>query len=62
MASLHEGVFLNKTHGEAYLSIFSPTVEQYDDQSARSPSKLYLWQYWVCNFFIFFGNIVSVGG
>lgn len=37
MASLHEGVFLNKTHGEAYLSIFSPTVDQYDDQTPRSP-------------------------
>ncbi|XP_063416904.1 uncharacterized protein LOC134699224 [Mytilus trossulus] len=37
MASLHEGVFLNATHAEAYLSIFSPTVDQYDDQTPRSP-------------------------
>ena len=39
MATLHEGVFLNKTHAEAYMSVFSPTVYQYDDQIPRSPSK-----------------------
>jgi hypothetical protein len=39
MASLHEGVFLNKTHAEAYMSVFSPTVDQYDDQTPISPSK-----------------------
>ncbi|OWF40958.1 uncharacterized protein LOC110463111 isoform X3 [Mizuhopecten yessoensis] len=37
MSSLHEGVFLNRSHAEAYLSIFSPQVDHFKQAETRAP-------------------------
>ncbi|XP_069135817.1 uncharacterized protein [Argopecten irradians] len=37
MSSLHEGVFLNRSHAEAYLSIFSPQVDSFQKAETRAP-------------------------
>lgn len=31
MASLHEGVFFDQAHAEAYVSIFQPQLEDFDN-------------------------------
>ena len=31
MASLHEGVFFDQAHAEAYVSIFQPQMEDFDN-------------------------------
>ncbi|XP_061197779.1 uncharacterized protein LOC133205901 isoform X2 [Saccostrea echinata] len=36
MACLHEGVFLNRSHAEQYISIFSPQVDPFQNDGPRS--------------------------
>ena len=40
MASLHEGVFLERAHAEAYVSIFQPQLDDFEqgqDDRGNSP-------------------------
>lgn len=39
MACLHEGVFLNRSHAEQYISIFSPQVDPFQNDGPRSACK-----------------------
>ncbi|GFO22599.1 hypothetical protein PoB_004910400 [Plakobranchus ocellatus] len=38
MASLHEGLFLNQTHAESYISMFTPQTDMLDDANVKHMS------------------------
>lgn len=40
MGSLHEGVFLNQTQAEAYISIFAPQTSAADTENIKRTSGL----------------------
>ena len=42
MACLHEGVFLNRSHAEQYISIFSPQVDPFQRDGPRSACKQHI--------------------
>lgn len=38
MASLHEGLFLNQTHAESYVSMFTPQLDMLELSNVRRTS------------------------